>query len=241
MHGYRVVPVDPAFAAEVRRTGLAPGYGHPAHAELATGYGPCRICLDTFVAGEERRILVTYDPFAGREPYPLPSPIYIHEHACTAYAETARFPEALRFIPLTLNGYAHGRQVRIEGGHRPAVRRSAHRLYPRQEHRSRLLHRSPRPGAQPDAAMSGAASQSDQRSTSTVSTGSNAAPLPISSLTPRACWKRDTGVPSKRSGRRKTWQGAAPCSQRMWQPHPARARSGSASRPGILARMVPSG
>ena len=125
MHGYRVVPVDPAFAAEVRRTGLAPGYGHPAHAELATGYGPCRSCLRPFVAGEERRILVTYDPFAGREPYPLPSPIYIHERACEPYAETTRFPDALRFIPLTLNGYAHGRQllgqVRIEGGELEAV------------------------------------------------------------------------------------------------------------------------
>lgn len=120
MHGYRVVPIDPIFAAEVRQTGLAPGYGHPAHAELATGYGPCRTCLRPFVADEERRILVTYDPFAGREPFPLPGPIYIHERTCAAYAEADRFPEALRFIPLTLNGYAHGRrllgQVRIEDG-----------------------------------------------------------------------------------------------------------------------------
>ena len=33
------------LADEVRRTGSSPGYGHPAHIEIASGTGPCRCCL----------------------------------------------------------------------------------------------------------------------------------------------------------------------------------------------------
>lgn len=36
---FRIVPLAEEIAEEVRRTLAAPGYGHPAHRELATGYG----------------------------------------------------------------------------------------------------------------------------------------------------------------------------------------------------------
>jgi hypothetical protein len=120
MHDYRVIALDPKAAQEVRTTLTAPGYGHPAHVETATGYGPCRLCLDTFKEGEERRILFTHDPFADREPYPLPGPIFIHERECASFPETDPFPARLGFIPLTFNAYGHGRnllaQHRIEDG-----------------------------------------------------------------------------------------------------------------------------
>jgi hypothetical protein len=50
-----VVIAMPTRVAElVRETKRAPGYGHPAHLELASGYGPCRHCLRTFQIGQER-------------------------------------------------------------------------------------------------------------------------------------------------------------------------------------------
>jgi len=111
MTPYRVVAIPQAVADSVRTTRSSPGYGHPAHAEVATGYGPCRLCLRDFRVGEERRILFTYDPFAGSEALPLPGPVFIHEAPCRRHGEDAGFPEDLRGRPLTLNAYARGRRL----------------------------------------------------------------------------------------------------------------------------------
>jgi hypothetical protein len=109
---YRIVPIPDTVAQEVRQTRSSPGYKHPVHGAVATGYGPCRSCLKPFEKGVERRLLFTYDAFAGREELPLPGPVFVHEEACTPYAESDRFPEELRFIPMTLNAYGRGRQLR---------------------------------------------------------------------------------------------------------------------------------
>ncbi|MBV9737341.1 MAG: DUF1203 domain-containing protein, partial [Candidatus Eremiobacteraeota bacterium] len=66
----------------MRSLQTAPIYGHPAHIEVATGYGPCRHCLRTFNVGREQRILFTYDPFQGIEDVPLPGPVFIHAVPC---------------------------------------------------------------------------------------------------------------------------------------------------------------
>jgi hypothetical protein len=84
---------------------------HPAHVELARGYGPCRHCLRTFRVGEENRILFTYDPFSELESEPLPGPVFIHEHNCELYPVDGAFPEDLRSHPLTLNAYSRGRKL----------------------------------------------------------------------------------------------------------------------------------
>jgi hypothetical protein len=110
MHGYRVVAVSDRTADAVRKTMKSPGYGHPAHAETATGYGPCRQCLRTFTAGTDRRILFTYDAFYGKEDLPLPGPVFIHEEPCERYIEGDGFPVDLLGHRLTLNAYARGRQ-----------------------------------------------------------------------------------------------------------------------------------
>lgn len=109
---YRVVPVPESVAEEARRTGKAPGYGHPVHGELATGYGPCRSCLRPFEEGVDRRLLFTLDPFRDLESLPLPGPVFVHERSCPTYAEEDRFPGTLRFIPMTLNAYGRGRHLR---------------------------------------------------------------------------------------------------------------------------------
>jgi len=65
---YRVQGIPLAVATTVRETLRSPQYGHPAHAEVATGYGPCRLCLQTFRVGHEQRLLFTYQPFADSAP-----------------------------------------------------------------------------------------------------------------------------------------------------------------------------
>lgn len=107
----RIVAMPTEVAEEVRRTMRAPFHGFPAHAELATDDAPCRHCLRTFVAGKDRRILFTYDRFAGIEALPQPGPVYIHEDSCPRYENNSSFPEELRRSPRTLEAYARGRRL----------------------------------------------------------------------------------------------------------------------------------
>jgi hypothetical protein len=108
---YRVVAIPDAIANRVRETRRSPGYGHPVHSEVATGHGPCRLCLRAFRIGTDRRLLFTYDAFRGHEPMPLPGPIFIHESACERHPEDAGFPTDLLRRNLTLNAYARGRKL----------------------------------------------------------------------------------------------------------------------------------
>jgi hypothetical protein len=78
---FRVVGIPEELAQQARTEMRSPQYGHPAHAEVAKGYGPCRSCLDRFQTGEDERLLFTYNPFAGLDPYPSPGPI---SNACSA-------------------------------------------------------------------------------------------------------------------------------------------------------------
>lgn len=82
----------------------SPQYGHPAHAEVAAGYGPCRLCLQTFQTGTDERLLFTYQPFIDPAALPAPGPVFIHRSPCERYDGSA-LPEALRPLPLALEGY----------------------------------------------------------------------------------------------------------------------------------------
>jgi hypothetical protein len=117
---FRTVPIPAALAHAARETHRSPQYGHPAHRERAAGYGPCRLCLETFRVGEEDRLLFTYNPFDGLDPYPSPGPVFVHADGCEAFAQPAGFPEALRALPLTLEAYGSGRwpvsRERVVGG-----------------------------------------------------------------------------------------------------------------------------
>jgi hypothetical protein len=111
---YRVVAVSEALAERVRATRRSPGYGHPVHEEVATGYGPCRLCLRDFEVGVDRRLLFTLDPFHGLEPFPLPGPVFIHEAGCDRYPEYGGFPADVLSHGLTLEAYGRGRILRDE-------------------------------------------------------------------------------------------------------------------------------
>lgn len=120
MSGFPYITIPQETADRVRRTMKSPGYGHPAHRKVATEYGPCRLCLQTFEIGTEERILFTLDPFDGIERLPLPGPVFIHAGECPRHREDSGFPNDLRAHPLTLNGYAKGRkliaQLYVENG-----------------------------------------------------------------------------------------------------------------------------
>lgn len=121
MNSIRVIAIPTETAEKVRATLKSPGYGHPAHVEVATGYGPCRHCLRDFRIGDEKRILFTYDAFYGVEQRPMPGPVFIHAEACSRYEEEAGFPEDLRAHRLTVIAYGAGRRVLdercVENGH----------------------------------------------------------------------------------------------------------------------------
>ena len=106
----KIVAMPTEVANEVRSTLKAPKYGFPAHVETATDAAPCRHCLRTFAPGKDRRILFTYDRFAGVESFPQPGPVYIHADNCERY-DSAEFPEELRNSPRTLEAYAQGREL----------------------------------------------------------------------------------------------------------------------------------
>lgn len=107
----RVVAIPTEITAQVRETMRAPKFGFPAYAELATDEAPCRHCLRLTAAGEDRRILFTYDRFEGLEALPQPGPVYVHEESCQRYQADAGFPEELRSSPRTLEAYARGRRL----------------------------------------------------------------------------------------------------------------------------------
>jgi hypothetical protein len=107
---YIVRGVPQEIADEVRRTRLAPGYGHPAHEELARGTGPCRCCLRTFVPGQDRRLLFTYRPRSDEGNLMAPGPVFIHAEHCEAW-DGAGFPDGLRALPLAFEGRASGSRV----------------------------------------------------------------------------------------------------------------------------------
>lgn len=114
MTAFRILAIPTKVAELVRTTHRSPGYGHPAHTETATGYGPCRHCLRTFRIGEEQRTLFTYDPFHGLESFPLPGPVFVHADACARYPEDGPFPEDMRTHALTFAAYGRARRLLAE-------------------------------------------------------------------------------------------------------------------------------
>jgi hypothetical protein len=98
-------------AERVRAATDGKAFGFPAYVEIASDDAPCRHCLRKFKPGLDRRILFTYDRFAGVESLPQPGPVYIHAEACTQYPSDAGFPSELCDSPRTLEGYSQGRRM----------------------------------------------------------------------------------------------------------------------------------
>lgn len=97
-------------ADEVRRTRRSPGYGHPAHLEIAGGTGPCRCCLKPFVPGREQRLLFTWRPKGDDASLMAPGPVFIHAQWCAAFVGEG-FPGSLRELPLAFEARLPGNRI----------------------------------------------------------------------------------------------------------------------------------
>ena len=113
MSSFRVKPIDASLARRVRETLRDPVYGLPVRVEPATGYGPCRLCLNTFEPGEER-ILFLYNAFSADQEADVAGPIFIHAKACVPYGEPASFPEQIGRLPIVLRAYDRDRRCILE-------------------------------------------------------------------------------------------------------------------------------
>ena len=107
---FRVAGIPSDLATQVRRTLRSPQYGHPAHRETATGYGPCRLCLRTFTVGVDERILFTYQPFSDPASVPSPGPVFVHANPCERYESTI-LPPDFRPLPLLFEAYGIGGEL----------------------------------------------------------------------------------------------------------------------------------
>ena len=101
----RVIALPTATVQRVLTTRKSPGYGHPAHTEIATGHGPCRHCLKPFRIGEEQRTLFTCNPFYNLADIPQPGPVFIHTDPCDRFPEDAGYPSELLAYPAVLDAY----------------------------------------------------------------------------------------------------------------------------------------
>jgi len=101
----RVIALPTEMVQKVLRMMKSPGYGHPAHMEIATGHGPCRHCLKPFRVGEEKRILFTCNPFYELAELPLPGPVFIHAKMCERFDEAGGYPAELLQFPVVLDAY----------------------------------------------------------------------------------------------------------------------------------------
>jgi len=113
MSQFRVKPIDESLARKVRGTMRDPIYGLSVHAEPATGYGPCRLCLKTFDAGEPR-ILFLYNAFSAGQEADLAGPVFIHAGQCRAYDDASLFPEEIASLPIVLRAYDRDRRCVFE-------------------------------------------------------------------------------------------------------------------------------
>ena len=113
MHPYRIRGIPQTIATAARDSMRSPQYGHPVHAEMATGYGPCRLCLQTFQVGTDERLLFTYQPFTDPSALPAPGPVFIHRAPCERY-DGLGLPEALRPLPLAVEGYGAGGALLVQ-------------------------------------------------------------------------------------------------------------------------------
>jgi hypothetical protein len=104
MSAFRIQGIPESIATAARTAMKSPQYGHPAYVETATGYGPCRLCLQTFRVGADERLLFTYQPFTEPAALPAPGPVFIHRTGCERY-DGGVLPEALRPLPLAIEGY----------------------------------------------------------------------------------------------------------------------------------------
>ena len=108
MAKFRIIPLSKQYAAELREKGTD-DFGNTIVEEMATGLGPCRVSLRPFKPGQDKRLVLSHSPFAHKNAYNQPGPVFIFSEEVEEYADVHRFPVAIRELKdnfvLTLIGY----------------------------------------------------------------------------------------------------------------------------------------
>ncbi len=107
------VPSDQVAAV---RAGGGDANGQPALRRRAEGVGnPCRHCLGLIAEGDEKLVL-SYRPFPGLQPYAEVGPIFLHAADCDRY-ESDSLPEWFRYLqPALVRGYSGDDWIVYETG-----------------------------------------------------------------------------------------------------------------------------
>jgi hypothetical protein len=108
MSKFKIVPVSRESVARIRETRID-DYGYEVMEEVAKGRGPCRISLQPFNPGTDKRLLFSHSPFTVDNPYNQPGPVFINAADVEEYSDIYRFPPAIKAdpvsFPITLIGY----------------------------------------------------------------------------------------------------------------------------------------
>lgn len=108
MNKFRVIPLSKDYAAKLRDSRID-DFGHSILEETATGLGPCRVSLQPFTRGKDKRLLLSHSPFTIDNAFNQPGPVFIAAEEVEPYADVYRFPPAIKENPsfhLTLIGYS---------------------------------------------------------------------------------------------------------------------------------------
>jgi len=115
MSGFRCVPNPTETAARWRATGLD-DFGNPLRRIISTGTGtPCRHCLQNAAKGEA--VLLGYFRLIGPTGiYWTPSPIFLHERDCAAYAGEGEIAPIVRTSLVLVRAYDASQMVLYDLG-----------------------------------------------------------------------------------------------------------------------------
>ena len=106
----------PTDQAEALRGGGTDANGQTPLIRISRGPGnPCRHCLGLIADGDEKLVL-SYRPFTGLQPYAESGPIFLHRNACRRY-EASGLPAWFSYMDSALiRGYDQDDWIRYDTG-----------------------------------------------------------------------------------------------------------------------------
>ncbi|MFH6942787.1 DUF1203 domain-containing protein [Flavobacterium sp. FlaQc-50] len=114
MKNFKIIPLTTEYANKIKQT-YKDDFGNQVYEEVATGKGPCRISLQPFDVGNDRRLVLKHSPFQIDNIFNQPGPIFIQKEEVEPYADIYNFPHAIKAdkenFPLTLIGYNKGQKM----------------------------------------------------------------------------------------------------------------------------------
>ncbi|HEX2608367.1 MAG TPA: DUF1203 domain-containing protein [Flavisolibacter sp.] len=114
MRNFEVVALSRQAVAAIREQRVD-AYGHAVMEQTATGAGPCRVSLQPFRKGIDKRLVFSYSPFEQANAYDQPGPVFINAEDVAPYSDIRRFPPEIKAdkkrFPLTLIGYSKDQQM----------------------------------------------------------------------------------------------------------------------------------